>query len=309
MPTWDSALKWLVLAAIALIDALWIGGSDFHLAIASTMGPAASALLLVAAACFFRFVRRDAAIFVLVEAIAQIVVCFAVCGVLSYLVIAANHPLVDQHLSAIDYALGFDWPRFVRWIQAHPVLDGLLQIAYRSSLIQMFVIALLLSYRQAARLRELSGTILISLILAIVISGALPAESAYPYYGPAHPEIVPEIGVRDLFLLRDGSLRSLDLRTMDGLVCFPSFHVVLSLLFIYVLRESRRLLPLGLVINLTVIVSTLTAGGHYLVDLFGGALVAALAIVLYRLVNRRKSTWMAARRAGGPFPTVMWTAP
>jgi membrane-associated phospholipid phosphatase len=292
----DSALKWLLLAAIALIDALWIGTSDFHLVAVGIAGPAASALLLVGAACFFRFVRRDAALFALLEAIAQIIVCFAVCGVLSYLVIAANHPLVDQHLSAIDYALGFDWPRFVRWIQAHPVFDGLLRIAYRSSVVQMFVIALLLSYRQAARVRELSGTIVISLILTIAISGMLPAESAYPYYGPAHPDIVPEIAVRDLFLLRDGSLRSLDLRMMDGLICFPSFHVVLSLLFIYVLRASRLLLPLGLALNLTVIVSTLTAGGHYLVDLFGGALVAALAIALYRAVSARPSAAMRRRQ-------------
>jgi hypothetical protein len=299
----ESALKWLILGVVALIDLAWIAVSDFHLALAGAAGPIACALLFAAAAYFFRVVRRNPTFFILNDALAQLIVCFAVCGVLSYLVISTNQPLADSQLAALDRALGFDWPRFIRWVQARPAIDYALWIAYRSSIVQMFMIVFLLSHWRAARVGELSGTIIISLILTVLISGALPCASAYPFYGPSHPEIAPEIGVMDLFALRDGSLRELDLTRMDGLITFPSFHVILSLLFIYVLRGVPILFPIGVVANIAVIVSTLTAGGHYLVDSFGALIVTMVSIALYRLVNGHKTTSTAAR----PFMTVRST--
>lgn len=296
----DSTYKWCFLAAIGALDAAWIAFSDFRLAPGSLGGPAFAAILLIAGARFFRFVRPNPGLFVLAEAIAQIFVGFALAGILSYLALGTNHALIDPYLSAADRALGFDWPRFITWVQAHPLLDRFLFLAYRGSVPQLLVLAFLLSWGEDGRLRELSGAILISLVLAIAISAALPAISAYPYYGAGHPGIVAEIGVPDLFALRDGSLRLLDLRRMDGLVCFPSFHVVLSLLFIYALRGRGALFALAVIVNATIIVSTLTAGGHYLVDLLGGALVAALSVVLYRAVGACRPVTRQSRAAPSP---------
>jgi hypothetical protein len=291
----ESALKWLMLGAIALIDAVWIAASDFHLALAGAAGPIICALLFAAAAYFFRVVRRNPTFFVLADTLAQLIVCFAVCGVLSYLVISTNQPLADGRLVALDRALGFDWPRFIRWVQARPAVDYALWLAYHSSILQMFMIVFLLSHWREGRAGELSGTIMISLVLTVLISGALPCASAYPTYGPTHPDIVPEIGVNDLFALRDGSLRELNLTTMDGLITFPSFHVILSLLFIYVLRGMPILFPLGLLANIAVIVSTLTAGGHYLVDSLGALAVTVVSVALYSVFKGRKTTSIADR--------------
>jgi hypothetical protein len=296
----DSAYKWGLLAAIGALDAAWIAFSDFRLAPGSIAGPAVAAILLVAGARFFRFVRPNPGLFVLAEAIAQIFVGFALAGVLSYLALSTNRALIDPTLSAADRALGFDWPRFILWVQAHPLLDGFLFLAYRGSVPQLLVIAFLLSWREDGRLRELSGAILVSLVLAIAISAALPAISAYPYYGASHPGIAAEIGVPDLFALRDGRLRLLDLRRMDGLVCFPSFHVVLSLLFVHALRGRRMLFALAIAVNAAIILSTLTAGGHYLVDLFGGAGVAAASVALYRTVGAYRPVTRRSRAAPSP---------
>src|SRR5258707_746998 len=79
--------------------------------------------LFAAAAYFFRVVRRNPTLFILTDTLAQLIACFAVCGVLSYLVMSTNLPLADGELAAIDRALGFDWPRFIRWIQARPAVD------------------------------------------------------------------------------------------------------------------------------------------------------------------------------------------
>jgi membrane-associated phospholipid phosphatase len=281
----DSALKWRFLAGIGVVDAAWIGLSDFELVPASIRDPAIAAIMLIAAAAFSRYVRRSAELFVLLDAIAQIIVGFAVGGILSYLVLSTNHPLIDRELSAIDYAIGFDWPHFVGWVQAHPLLDAALQMVYRTSVVQMLVLAVILAWRQEMRVRELSGTILIALTLTILLSGPFAAAGAYPFYGPEHPELVRELQLHDFFPLREGSLRVLDLARMEGLISFPSFHTVLSLLFVYITRRTRTLLVASILLNGAILVSTLTAGGHYLVDVLGGALVTALSIALYRAIG------------------------
>src|SRR5205807_4431746 len=91
----ESALRWLMLGAIALIDGVWIAASDFHLVPAGAAGPTVCALLFTAAAHFFRTVRRNPTLFMLTDTLAQLIVCFAACGVLSYLVISTNQPLAD----------------------------------------------------------------------------------------------------------------------------------------------------------------------------------------------------------------------
>src|SRR6266478_4371812 len=100
----ESTLKWLTLGGIALIDAVWIAASDFHLVFAGAAGPIICALLFAAAAYFFRVVRRNPTLFILTDTLAQIIACFAVCGVLSYLVISTNQPLADSQLAALDRA-------------------------------------------------------------------------------------------------------------------------------------------------------------------------------------------------------------
>ncbi len=298
----ESTLKWLTLGGIALIDAVWIAASDFHLVFAGAAGPIICALLFAAAAYFFRVVRRNPTLFILTDTLAQLIACFAVCGVLSYLVMSTNLPLADGELAAIDRALGFDWPRFIRWIQARPAVDYTLWLVYHSSIVQMFTIVFLLSHWRQDRARELSGTIIISLALTIVIAGALPAAGAYPYYRPAHPEIVAEMWLSDFSPLRDGSLRWLDPMRMEGLISFPSFHTILSLLFIHVTRDTKGLFAASIVLNGAILVSTLTAGGHYLADVLAGALVTALSVILYRTVckSRRSTAQSQASEPSGP---------
>ncbi len=65
---------------------------------------------------------------------------------------------------------------------------------------------------------------------------------------------------------------------LQGIISFPSFHTSLGVLFTYVVRKRRLiLLPVAL-LNVAMIVSVLTEGGHFLVDVVAGAAVAAAAI-------------------------------
>jgi membrane-associated phospholipid phosphatase len=82
--------------------------------------------------------------------------------------------------------------------------------------------------------------------------------------------------------LRSGPAAVLDFRKMEGLVTFPSFHTVLAIITAYAFRGFRLLALPALVLNGAVIVSTLPEGGHYLVDVLAGALIAAAGIALVR---------------------------
>lgn len=281
----ETGAIWLLLAAVAILDAASIIAGGFHLILAGLAAPALVVFALMGGAWLLRSRSRNPPAIALLGGAAQIITCFALCGVLSYLVSSTERPFVDRELATLDGMMGFDWPRYVAWVQARPALDSLLSTAYSGTIIEMTGIAVLLGAVRRERVQELSATILIALLLTIAISGIFPAVDAWAHYGPAHPELIPEMTVHDLIPLRDGTLRQIDLRRVEGLITFPSFHTILSLLFIYVLRGIRVAFPASLVMNLTIILATLTAGGHYLTDLLGGAAVTVISIALYRAVR------------------------
>ena len=73
---------------------------------------------------------------------------------------------------------------------------------------------------------------------------------------------------------------------MEGLIAFPSYHTANAILFVWALWPLRLLRPVMLALNALLIASTPLAGAHYLVDLIGGALVAAGAIFLTSRLTR-----------------------
>jgi membrane-associated phospholipid phosphatase len=63
----------------------------------------------------------------------------------------------------------------------------------------------------------------------------------------------------------------------------PSFHTILGVLFAYALRHVRYIFSFSVALNLVMIASTPTQGGHYLADLLGGLAVAAATIAIVRI--------------------------
>ena len=73
-------------------------------------------------------------------------------------------------------------------------------------------------------------------------------------------------------------MTTLNVRQMQGVVQFPSFHLAMAVLLIYAMRGIRYWFPIMLFFNILVILATPAIGGHHLTDLAGGALVTAFAI-------------------------------
>ena len=82
--------------------------------------------------------------------------------------------------------------------------------------------------------------------------------------------------------LRSQADTTLDLSKVQGLVTFPSFHTNLAIITAYAVRDIRFFAVPVTILNGIVIVATLPEGGHYLVDVLAGAVIAASCIAFFR---------------------------
>jgi hypothetical protein len=282
-PAASARAIWRALAAVALVDAIWLATADFHLVLSSVVLPTFFVGVFAVTAALFRRWGRNPPAVALLDGIAQIIACFTLCGVLSYLVVSTNRPSVEDAFVAVDAMVGFDWPSVVGWVQAHPLIDAALFSAYYSVPLQLVAVTGLLGLIRRERIQELSTTILITLLATIAISGLVPALDAYSYFAPTHPELSVEQQVHDFLPLRSGALRAIDLRKLEGLICAPSFHTILALLFAYSLRGIRGAFPASIILNTGVVLSTFSAGSHYLTDILAAFTLTAVVLALYRV--------------------------
>lgn len=209
-------------------------------------------------------------------------------AVSSYLGIALAFPLWDARFAALDRALGFDWTAHLAYVVERPQLARALALAYHSSLIQpALVIVALTAGGHLHRLQQFLLLFAVTATIVIVVSTLMPAAGAYTWHAP--PEALlgalrdPAAGrwhLADFHALRDGSLHTIPVPYVQGLISFPSFHTALALVTLWALKPMRLVVVPALLVNSALIVATLTIGGHYLADVVGGALVAAASVAV-----------------------------
>jgi membrane-associated phospholipid phosphatase len=298
LTTWRThAVGWSVVGVVIFIDAVWLSLSDRAMAVRGLAPVCTAGALLFAIAILLRLLipmrsRRDARSGVqygrLSDAAlwgALFIAFTAAAGVLSYLCVTLNAPLIDDRLNALDQLTGFDWIATYYWVRAHRYVETLLEFAYASGIVQLIGLILFfaLSGRQESS-KEFFFEFVIATAWLLAISTPFPAASAYLHFHVDNAYALSTVSHFDA--LRDGSLKSFDLTKMQGLVSMPSFHAALGVLFVYWLRNVRRLLYIAVPLNIAMIVSTPTQGGHYLVDVIAGVLLAALTVATSRLLSR-----------------------
>jgi membrane-associated phospholipid phosphatase len=270
-------LKWSMLAAVMVLDAIWMISGRWSIQLESVWTCLLFVLAFVAPLAFKRL-RQSANTVHFCEATAFSILFAKSAAVLSYLVVSTNFPLVDAPLAAMDKWLGFDWPSYDRWVVAHPYYQRAIRFAYASMANQIWLVAAFLSFTgRLARLRVfllLSST---TLLFAIFAALFFPAASAAKYFQAQTHMAVP--GFSQFEPLRAGTLTTIDLNAMQGLVSMPSFHTIMAILFCWAVRRTPAafvLIPL----NIALVLATPTEGGHYLVDVIAGAVVAFGAIAV-----------------------------
>lgn len=276
-------LKWSMLAAVMVLDAVWTISGQWPIQFESVR-TCFLIVLAFAAPLAFKCLHQNANGIHFYEIMA-FSLPFAKSGaVLSYLAVTTNFRLVDAPLAAMDKCLGFDWLSYHRWVGAHPNYHRAIRFAYASMVNQIWLIAAFLSFTgRLSRLRAFLQLSSVTLLVAILVSLFFPAASAAKYFQAQTHVGVP--GFSQFEPLRAGTLTTIDLNAMQGLVSMPSFHTIMAILFCWAVRRTPAALVL-IPLNIALVLATPTEGGHYLVDVIAGAVVAFCAIAV---LDRREA--------------------
>lgn len=290
---------WLFVGTVLFIDAVWLRFAGYTVQTSGIIAACKGVGILGGFAIVLRILRaipRYESITVRfryaeiaeIAAWCALIMCFvsSMC-VLSYLCVTLNAPAVETSLIRFDRAIGFDWLATYRWMQSHPHVQLVLSLAYESGRWQLIALPFILGLSgQRRALPEFFFLLALASILLLVASTPFPAESAFVYFNVSDPNTASTVS--DFAALRSGTLHAIDLANPQGLVSMPSFHTALAVLFMYSLRHIPRLFSFAVILNVVMILSTPTQGGHYLADVAGGLVLAGLTIQMSRTCYRRR---------------------
>jgi len=210
-------------------------------------------------------------------------------AVVSYPEAAVTRGYVDPSLERIDHFFHFDWIAWYEVVAAHPILQLLGRAAYAGIFVSP---TLLLGYfawiDRKSDARRLILSFWLGALLTLIWFPRVPAVGplAFLWHGA-----IPYMPTSALFQaqllpqLRDHVVHVVDLGALRGIVCTPSFHTTSALLYIAAAWRVRVLRVPLIVLNCAMLLSTPVEGTHYLADMLGGALVAAIALVLTTLTE------------------------
>jgi membrane-associated phospholipid phosphatase len=279
---------WLLVAGL-LIPIIGLQLYDpFRLHWNSLLLPGAFVAVLAAAAFVYRHKRPDEKIVAMVVALQQLVLFTCLGILLSYMVAARGGAYWDARFQAWDSALGLDWRAYLDFVDARPLLGRAFGLAYASLMPQMIAVILALGF--AGRMLDLRRVALAAILsgsATILISGLMPGMANFVHLGLGaqdYPNLHPAaafIHVGDLTALRAGTLRTVSLESMQGIITFPSYHAALATVFAWGFWRSPAWVRWpGLALAALTLLSTPVDGGHYFVDVFAGMALGGLGLAV-----------------------------
>jgi membrane-associated phospholipid phosphatase len=254
------------------------------------LGFSSLVILFVAAHHLYGAVRPDERLSTLTGTLAVMIAAALMAGIVANGGLRLRYDLLDDLLARIDLAAGIDTPALVVWAARHERLTALLGHAYESSFPLCFLTVLWLSLR---------GDSLRAWQLVLGFAGSIQIAAIVSVFAPALGNIVhagqgglggfglpPGSGVYHMQAIaayREGTNPTLDLSNLQGVVTFPSFHMVMALIVAHAWRGRGRF---GLAMQgwcVLMVVSTVPIGGHYVIDLAAGTLLWMAIMGLARL--------------------------
>ena len=203
-------------------------------------------------------------------------------------------PLRDSFLGHADEHLGVRVPAIVAWANHH-WLGSVLNRSYSwvTFLLPLAVIVPVLAGRLKYA-KEFVVANLISFAIGIPLFALLPAVGPWRYYHiPPTPDqtISCETPLLELRVPGPYILAGQE----AGIVCFPSFHVAWAIFIAAALWGFRWLRIPVAVVSLMIILSTMTTGWHYFVDVLGGIALAIVSILWAKRLMQRMDSLRPAK--------------
>jgi len=197
-------------------------------------------------------------------------------------------PVRDAELVSIDAALGFNVPAIMSWVQQHNFIRATLDLSYTflgAFTILTILLPALAGKKQAAEQFLLANGV--CSILSIPFSMLLPAIGPWVgfHFAGSPAQVLCEMGIRSLHANAHASVM-----LSYGSVTCPSFHAIWGILSAQALSSFRWLKPLAWPFAVLVMISTVTTGWHYAVDVLASILVATIAIWAARKISPSTSS-------------------
>jgi membrane-associated phospholipid phosphatase len=189
----------------------------------------------------------------------------------SYVLGSWGGPFHDDLLRKADARVGFSWTAWRTWLVSHPTLDALLSWIYPQVILATIVVTLVVAMERDARpfLRA------IAIAFGFTVAGMLLVPAAGNDFAD------PSVGIR--LALEAGTFRTYDVAQATGLVTMPSFHAVLAVLCALACWPLRWLRWPAALYSAVMLVATVKSGGHYLVDVLAGMVVALVSAWIARM--------------------------
>jgi membrane-associated phospholipid phosphatase len=242
------------------------------------LGPIAFCGALVLGALYY-WSRGIDCFMLCLKALAILVGTTAVFGPLTYAVATLRWPWVDSQLADCDAALGLSAGALVTWTAEHPTFDLLMRLVYSSVFPQIIAVVVVLGFAADRRLDVFLIRFMLGGLLTSAIFAFLPAQGTCVYFHqPTPPHYVDVLS--ELDRLRRG-VAFVSWRDAQGIVTFPSFHTIWAVLLIAAFRGRWLFWPIA-ILNSLVLLSCVTTGMHYFVDVLGGLIVTGIVIVATR---------------------------
>lgn len=278
-------LRIALIAVVVVVDLALFWHGPMTMSALDALKPLLAGIGLSAAGLYYRHRRAEERLAMALIGTGHLIWFSCAIAVLNYLAVAFDRPLIDATLLAWDRALGLDWAAMFTAVKGIPALATLLSFAYASSLLQIAIAVPALAL--LGHVERLDRFFLAFILAAAVTIGFW---AAFPSFGAAThlistgaikslPGAIVDVDyARTLLALKAGKLPHIVMEEMKGLIAFPSFHTVMAVLTVYAAAAVPRVLAPALAWNAVVLLSVPFDGGHHVVDIAAGLVVAAAAL-------------------------------
>jgi membrane-associated phospholipid phosphatase len=282
-----NGILFCVAAAVVLLDTVWVLCDQFKIDTQSYFLLLIAVGALSGGSIFYSRVRHDMAISAMLGATAFLVAFPAAACLLTYLSITVSGPRIDNLLAAGDHEMGFNWLAAMALAADHPLANEVLRLAYNSIISQTVILVLLLGWRKRPeQIYQLCLAIAIGALTTIAIWTAFPSFGAFSVFHMP-PEVITKLHIVDdtayanqLALMLTNGPGYISPKELRGLIGFPSYHTIQAVVLIWYAREFPYVRWISLGLNLLVLASTIVQGGHHLIDVIAGIIVAASSIAI-----------------------------
>lgn len=195
-------------------------------------------------------------------------------------------PLCDALWRSFDEHLGINVPAMMAWAARHSMVHTVLTDSYALSepfLIMAIFLPPLLGKREA------SERFFVTNAIGFVI--ALPIVALFPAVGPwvgwqFQPDSMQRICEASIHTLRQGTVHG---ALFGGTICLPSFHTFWAVVSAHAMQPFRLLRYPAIVLAVLIMISTMTTGWHYGVDVITGFLLAVISTAIATaIVSKRR---------------------